>query len=226
MKIAHVSDTHGQLWPEIPDECDFVVHSGDGIPNASRGNLQIEIPFQTKWITDNIENYRKWLKGKTLLYCQGNHCFIDACEVLNHHNIPAIDLTNKVIEHQGIIFYGFPYINYIAGEWNHERLLQDLNNEMQYMKERIKEAGLGLDILVAHAPPWGICDTYAGMHLGNSLLTNEITYQQLDPMPKHIFCGHIHEAGGFGELFDVKISQAATLVHVIEYDPEPIEDKS
>src|ERR1035437_9703982 len=107
--IAHVSDTHGQSWPEIPDECDMVIHSGDGMPNASRGNVEIEIPFQTKWVKNNVENYRKWLKGKPLLYCQGNHCFINPCPILNENGIETIDLTNKIGLYKGIVFYGFPF---------------------------------------------------------------------------------------------------------------------
>ncbi|HVI40071.1 MAG TPA: metallophosphoesterase [Anaerovoracaceae bacterium] len=214
-KIIHISDTHG-TFPQLP-EGEFVVHSGDFLPNASRGNLAIEPKFQQAWVEARLDTFRDWLGGRTLLVCDGNHDFFNCCELLTANGITAIDLTNKLVTFQGISFYGFPYIPYIAGEWNYEKHLAEMNDELRYMREKVQDANVSLDFLVAHAPPWGVCDLYLGNHFGNTVLTNMLAYDQMQPLPKYILCGHIHEANGSANIFGIEISNAATRVHVIEY---------
>jgi Icc-related predicted phosphoesterase len=218
MRIIHISDTHG-TFPTLP-EGDLVVHSGDFCPNASRGNLQIEPSFQTNWLRTRVETFREWLGGRPLLLCNGNHDFVLAAQVLADLGVNAIDLTNKFVAFQGINFYGFPYIPFIAGEWNYELMPQDMVDEMRRMRLKLADAPAPVDILVAHAPPWGICDfdPKYKQHFGNSVLTNSLVYGQFEPAPKHIFSGHIHQANGYDEILGVKVSQAGTVIHVIEWN--------
>lgn len=51
------------------------------------------------------------------------------------------------------------------------------------------------DIVVMHNPPYGMCDTmFNGEHVGSKAATRYIS----DASPKLVLCGHIHEAGPFG----------------------------
>lgn len=213
--IIHISDNHSVLIP-LP-EGDIVLSSGDFLPNASRGKVNIEVGFQSRWVELEAERIKTWLGGRPFLFCGGNHDFIDPCPILQQHGINAINITNQVVEHQGIVFYGFPYIPFIAGEWNYEKLLPDMNVELKKMLDTIQDSKKTVDVLVTHAPPYGICDFYMGSHLGNTLLTNLLSYEQLSPLPAYLCCGHIHQAQGFANIFGVEVSQAATVVHQLGF---------
>lgn len=224
MKIIHVSDTHG-TFPTLPAEGDVVVHSGDGLPNASRGKLPIEIPFQNNWIRKNTKSYAQWLNGRPMLYCMGNHCFISPCDLLQEAGINAIDITNKTVTFNGLKFCGFPYIPYLDGEWNFEKRLPEMALEIRKLKDQIAN---GVDVLVCHAPPYGVLDSNFvirredgtlipdyGEHCGNSLLNTLLTYE-LEKLPKALLVGHIHEHHSVTEEWGITISNAATTVHLIE----------
>lgn len=215
MRIIHCSDTHGRL-PVLPKDGEFVIHSGDYLPNASRGNLTIELPFQERWIRANAENLKEWLGGRSFLFSSGNHDFIDPCPIMVECGIDAINLNDKVTLYKGLNFYGFPYVPFIAGEWAGEKHLPEMHDEMNRMLRRIKDSEAKIDILVSHAPPFGVLDVYMNEHLGNTLMTNMMAYQEMDPLPRYYLCGHIHESHGSAELFGVTISNAATRVHSID----------
>lgn len=230
MKLAHCSDTHGYLWPEIPDDCDVVIHSGDGLPNRSRGRRSTETPFQTEWVTKNVEKYREWLKGKPLIYVPGNHCFISPCEILAKAGIEAIDISNKLYEFDGKKLWGFPFIPYIAGEWAYECTVDMMQREIRKLKDILLSEKV--DILVAHAPLYGILDNNAtvrdengnltnyGDHCGNRQMINMFMYDVPEERWPQLYChGHLHESWGTdvltGEGRVMVISNAATTLHTI-----------
>lgn len=215
MQIAHVSDSHGLIWPEIPDESELVIHSGDGLPNMTRGNIPVEIKFQSEWVENHVEKYKKWLKGKPLIYCQGNHCFISPVEILSKHGIECLDVTNNLIYFKGKSFYGFPFINYIDGEWNHERQLPEMAQEMHKLKDVLLNQKL--DCLIAHAPIAGILDLEDGCRYGNTLMANMLNYElDKEQWPKAYCCGHVHASHNVIKLDSMTISNAATVAHLIE----------
>ncbi len=237
MLIAHCSDTHG-YWPTIPKDCEVVIHTGDGIPNQTRGNRPIEYQYQTNWVRKNIENYKEWLGGRPLIYQMGNHCFISPVPILVEAGIDATDITFDKHTYKSVRMIGFPYIPYICGEWNFERTPDEMSREIRKLKDQLlvwTESGSeGVDILCTHCPPYGVLDsdivirdgksiinTY-GNKWGNIQLTNLLNYgieeliPNLDQRPKYLLCGHCHEHNSITEEFGMLISNAATTVHKIE----------
>ena len=57
MRVAHASDLHSNLLP-LKDvdkaKIDLFIFSGDFFPNATRGNIETEINFQTHWFLKKI----------------------------------------------------------------------------------------------------------------------------------------------------------------------------
>lgn len=228
-KIVHISDNHSR-FPHLRD-CDVVIHSGDFLPNASRGRLDIEIPFQTEWIRKNEKILKFWLQGKKFIFCSGNHDFIDPIPLLIEMGIDAVNITNAHHEHLGVRYYGFPFIPILDREWNYERDVQEMGREIRRLKDELAK---GVDVLVCHAPPHGILDSnfYVpigrnreelvdyGDRCGNSLLTNLLSYDlpnmPFHDRPQYLLCGHIHEHNGVVETLGLTISNAATTAHVIE----------
>ena len=97
MLLCHVSDTHG-FFPDLPPEAEVIVHSGDGMPNSSRGNLKVEPRFQSEWVRKNVETYKKWLGGRPLIYLEGNHCFIDPISILREAGIDAVSDDDEELD--------------------------------------------------------------------------------------------------------------------------------
>lgn len=228
-KIVHISDNHSQYVGL--KGCDVVVHSGDFLPNASRGRLDIEIPFQTEWIRKNQSSLQAWLRGKKFIFCGGNHDFIDPVPLLVEMGIDAVNITDAHYEHLGVRYYGFPYIPVLDREWNYERDISEMSREMRRLKDELEK---GVDVLVCHCPPHGILDSnfYVpigsnredcvsyGDRCGNTLLTNLLVYDlphlPYHNRPRYLLCGHIHENHGSTEVFGVSVSNAATTAHVID----------
>jgi Icc-related predicted phosphoesterase len=216
MIVAHVSDTHGQ-FPLIPKCAEVVVHSGDMLPNMSRGNLDIEIPFQTSWVSRNVEKYRKWLGDRPMIASLGNHDFIDPVVILRKAGMKTVNIDLRHYTYNDVTFYGFPFIPYIKGEWHLECRPEDMLRHIRRLADEF--ATKPINVLVAHCPPRGVRDCYEGEHVGNHPLLDFITYgldaKGLTP-PRWIFSGHIHQDNGRGDCGDIKVSNAATVVRLIE----------
>lgn len=227
--LIHISDNHSTL-PKLPGTDEMVVCSGDFFPNSTRGVVEVEETYQTQWLIENLPAIKKWIGNRTFLFCAGNHDFIDPCEILQKEGIRAISITNRLKQHNGITFYGFPYIPWIGGEWNYECHVPDMINQVAKLKLALSR---GVDVLVTHCPPYGILDANFVIrddnrlvvprwaeHCGNRILTNLLSYE-LDNIPKelrpkYLLCGHIHENHGWSEVFGITISQAATKTHLVE----------
>lgn len=216
MLLAHVSDLHG-FFPTLPKEFDVLVFSGDFYkhnqrkPNYGPENRRAEIEFQTNWLRMNLSTIKEWLQGRPFVWCSGNHDFLNPCELLNQAGIEAIDLDEKVVEYKGLVWYGFPYVRYLIGEWNWEADPQHWKQESQNIVKRLKEAGKldKLDVLVAHSPPEGIVDmsSWDG-RIGNPNINPVINYALQKPLPLYL-TGHIHEAYGWDKVGETLYSNAA-----------------
>lgn len=219
MKFIHASDTHA-YFPDLKGDFEFVVISGDFFPNScfdpNRGKFQQEVKFQEKWMKKNIETFREWVQGKPVLWSSGNHDFFNPCEMLSSYGIEIIDLDNKVVEYKGLVWYGFPYVNYIRGDWNFEKEKPEMKNKIDQFIERLKQAKAldRLDVLVAHSPPYGVLDKssrqYSGRseNIGNHFIVNAINYA-LQSKLKAYLCGHNHNMNAFVIIDDIFYSNAA-----------------
>lgn len=210
--IIHVSDNHSAFLP-LPEIGDLIVHSGDMLPNASRGNKNIEYQFQTNWVIQNIENFKKWLGDRPLLFVSGNHDFIDPCKILRDNSIDATNISNMHYSFKDINFYGFPYIPYIAGEWAYECTVPEMQQEIRKLKDAFEKR---IDILVCHAPLHGILDDSYGIKIGNAQMNDLLSYGlETKQLPRWLLHGHAHGGHGWSEIMGIQISNAATTVHTI-----------
>ncbi len=221
MKILHVSDTHS-AFIILPKEWDFMIHSGDFLPNfhfdigTGRRNLSLEIEAQEQWVEENVDIFKWWLQDRPFLFSAGNHDFIDPCPILQAHGINAISLTNQFVTFEGLTFYGYPYVPALpgrwAGFWNYECSAEGLKNTLDDM---IKVTGSSFDILVAHAPPFGILDmTHSREHIGNTALINYLDYDVLNV--NYILSGHVHESAGRVKYNNTVINQSACRASIVE----------
>jgi Icc-related predicted phosphoesterase len=211
MRIIHVSDTHG-TFPKLPEGDALIVHSGDMLPNQTRGNPEIEPQYQKNWLMRNAKRFREWLAGRPMLFCRGNHDFSPLVQtILRDRGCDVADATNRLREHGGLRFYGFPYINYMCGEWNFEATEAELS-------DRIDRLPWGkIDVLVAHAPIAGILDECYGDHIGLGAMASALTWGWSRSMwPKAYLHGHAHEANGLNSLDGMLVSNAATVVWDLE----------
>lgn len=222
MKIMHTSDTHAQ-FPELigREDVDVIVHSGDMLPNMRpRAKLQEKL-YQRDWIREHGEQFKEWIGKKPFLFCSGNHDYIDPCDELKDLGINAINIDNKLVELDGIKFYGFPYVPYI-GVWNWELIEREMRNAVAKLVEMLDFHKV--DVLVAHCPPYGILDlSYQRTHIGNVSMINAIN-DTIKEMPKLYLCGHAHDSCGFHMLNIerpdgnklIKISNSATEYRILE----------
>lgn len=208
MRIIHISDTHGS-FPPLP-EGDVVVHSGDLMPNRSRGDER-EPAYQKSWLLHHRKQFVEWLAGRPMLLCRGNHDFTPLVQpILRDGGCNITDITNRLHEHGGLRFFGFPYVHYMCGEWNFEVTEAEIGD-----KTRAIPWGQ-FDIIVAHAPIAGILDECYGDHIGNRAMANALNYD----VPRHCWPraylhGHAHEANGIDDMDGMIVSNAATVVRDI-----------
>ena len=216
MRLLHVSDTHG-TFPDLPGQDGLVVHTGDLLPNKTRGVLAVERHYQTSWLRRKLSRFKRWLAGRPFVYVAGNHDFIAPTEMLAASGVVAFDATHRCVEVGGLVFYGFPCVPFITGEWSHE--LDDAG-----LAERTRELAAILverpvDVLLLHAPPAGILDGLGG-HFGSEPMATLLARPDMK-LPRAILCGHVHEAAGLTVLQGTStlVSQAATTVHSLLLPP-------
>ncbi|MDE7080721.1 MAG: metallophosphoesterase [Muribaculaceae bacterium] len=167
MKILHLSDTHNchHRLRDLP-EADIAVHSGDF---CMAGTEQEAFDF-INWFCD--------LPYRHKIFICGNH---DNC--LHGAGIDGLDsnvhyLCNSGVEIEGIRFYGIPmfFEDCITGRQrrNYENIPDDT------------------DILITHAPAYGILDHDDGIHHGSAEILARLSALHLKA---HLF-GHIHARHG------------------------------
>ena len=167
MKILHLSDTHG-CHHRLKDlhEADILVHSGDFTMNGSEQEV---IDF-LNWFCDLDYPHK-------ILIC-GNH---DDC--LYGATINGLDnnvhyLCNSGIELYGLRFYGVPMF------------MADCITERQSLN--YAKIPIDTDVLITHAPPFGILDFDDNINYGSEELLSCLNAVK----PRMHLFGHIHAQHG------------------------------
>jgi Icc-related predicted phosphoesterase len=224
VRIAHVSDTHGN-FPEL-GSASVVVHSGDLLPNAplEREWSQLlmgidavtERRFQEHWVRRKIHKFMGWLRGRTFIFCAGNHDYFDPVPFLQRVGIDAHNITNAHATVNGYTFYGFPYVPVDCHPWNYAIPDAEMAKNFDGLASLWEEQS-GFDVLVTHCPPAGIMDRCPkqGKRFGNGPLNDFFAYK-VTKLPKMLLCGHIHGDNAVTFEMGTLISQAATRVHQLE----------
>jgi Icc-related predicted phosphoesterase len=96
------------------------------------------------------------------------------------------ELTTYSINNEQVSIFGTPYCT-IFGQYS-------FMGGDEKLDEMFSEIPVGVDILLAHNPPYNMCnvdllyqDPKRG-HVGNHILTNHIYRTK----PKYVICGHLH----------------------------------
>lgn len=221
LRLCHVSDTHGK-FPRLYGRYDAVIHTGDLFPNSHHvmsGNKTQEMSYQLQWLRDSLPEMKSWLQGHPFLYVPGNHDFLNSALLefeLRSVGIEAFDLTDKMLNFQGVNFYGFPYVPAINGMWNYERELPEMQKEVDRMIGDLNKTYV--DVLACHAPPYRMLDLTMGNEIvGCQVIATALDYKiSKDMLPAYYLCGHIHEANGMSVRNGMMVSNAATTRHIIE----------
>lgn len=174
MKCLHISDTHG-LFPKLPKTADLILHTGDFCPNFIVTDQDAEARLQEDWLFTKRYTIQKWLGGRSMLVVQGNHDFTEI------KGVGIEDITNRKFEVESYSFYGLPWVP-AFGPWNWGASPEGLTKAMWHVPD--------VDVLLAHAPPYGILDHCPGGHIGNPALLSDLHRF------KYVLCGHVHEQGG------------------------------
>lgn len=211
MKILHLSDTHGGM-PTLQSAGDVVVHSGDLLPNRSFGNRTIEHAVQRYWLEDNMTKFKPWLGKRTLLYCPGNHDFVDPVPYFRDVGVDARLLCNSFLELEGVGFYGFPWTPTFY-DWNWMCGPEEMRTRLAPAVELMEQDTI--DVFISHGPMYGVLDrNNQGERCGSKVVRDVM--QTVNHPPKLFLHGHIHEAAGIqGWSRGMFVSNAACTQHVL-----------
>lgn len=231
MKIVHFSDWHAKLVdfkgrPRKLPEADLYVCTGDIIDNTEPPpwgicwpNALTEVPFQQRWIAEARREWSGIFPNRApLLIVKGNHDFTDlrdlfddgSREIYEFKDEPSVwELNATSRSGQRLRFGGFRGVPTINGCWADECTERVLGIKCDVLE------GLGaIDVLVTHAPAYGMLDLARAGRLGSR---SQMTYLLGVKKPiAHLF-GHIHESAGTFEKHGVRLSNAACGVNVLNF---------
>jgi Icc-related predicted phosphoesterase len=202
--LVHFSDFHGE--PQSLPPADVYVCTGDMLKNfplvdvGPAGYLtriidpKREVELQTRWIREQ-GSWRRFLGSPEapVIVCRGNHDFVDLAPLFGGETYEIGLNSSEVHEVCGLRFGGVRGIPYIRGEWSDEfrdEFWHDLTKGLYHAN---------LDVLVTHAPPWGILDVHDPAfgwgpdHIGAQAIWNYLAERIYvgPPIKVHLF-GHAH----------------------------------
>lgn len=216
-----MSDTHA-YFPNLKFEnFDLIVHTGDIFPDPiSKLDLDNPMAFQARWLESHLGDFKKMVDGRPFLFVRGNHDFVPAQlfeQMLDSVSIEVFNLEEKIVSHDGINFYGFPFVPHINGSFSNECLPGDMAAHVDKMAKVLNETYV--DIIAAHAPLSNCLDLAfkVNQRFGNSAMNVGLDYKiDKDMLPAYFLCGHIHASHGIMVRNGMVISNAATRFNILE----------
>lgn len=226
LNIFHFSDSHGRVPSVVPSiEYDVVVCSGDLLPDRyprKEERLRLNLPYsmpgsparQEQWLRTQLPKFQALARGKPFLFTPGNHDFYDPVPMLREAGIDAHDLTDTIVTVGGLRFYGFPYVPWCGGGWNHELTPQGMAMKVAEVVVALEDSLF--DVLVAHCPPYKLLDRAKnGQDCGNPYMLKALLDMAPEKLPKAYLCGHVHTSAGDGDFRGMYVSNAATTMRLI-----------
>jgi Icc-related predicted phosphoesterase len=213
MKVAHVSDNHSnaELVYQIgKSDAEILIWTGDSLDNVGRVGYghrispPVEREYQLSALMRMGKRLQEALQGRPVVFVRGNHDFIPFESRMRSFGIDFYELSDgcRFVDIMGKRFAGFRHIPWMDGEWSGEAH----EDELESLVEQTLQSEP--DVLVTHAPPYGILDGYGDEHWGIQSLPIYLTYHP--HKVTHHFFGHIHECGGmFREEVGVKFINGA-----------------
>jgi Icc-related predicted phosphoesterase len=185
MRVCAVSDLHGRL-PQIP-ECDVLVIAGDICPDADTPGLLWDPDgarvWQMNWLRETYAEWEAKVPATHIHVTPGNHDWINEFppELRSRFHV------DEGVTIDGKTFWFTPWVSPCGG-WNYEQA----QSQREY---RFDNMPYKLDLLVMHAPAFGVGDlAYGDIPAGCRAMKYFIEQRQ----PRHVVFGHIHEGQRYG----------------------------
>lgn len=177
MRIALISDTHGQHDGLALPDADLLIHAGDF---SQRGRLP------------EVQDFMQWFgrqRHAHKVVIAGNHDFLADREPERFASLIPDGVTylnDSGVEIEGFKIWGSP-----IQPWFHDWAFnRQRGAEIKRHWDMIPD---DTDILITHGPPYGILDK---IETGGLVGCEELTQRVASIQPRlHVF-GHIHEAHG------------------------------
>ena len=180
MRVIALSDTHLRHEQLAVPPCDLLVHAGD----ASRRGSAEELTTFVDWFSAQPGRHKVFVAGNHDLHCERES------EAFRTQAAAAgiVYLQDEEVEIEGVRVFGSP----VTPTFRNMAFNRDPGPPIRAHWDAIPH---GLDLLVTHGPPRGICDRMVlGKHVGCVDLLE--TVRRVQPRV-HVF-GHVHEARGTG----------------------------
>lgn len=182
MRIAAISDIHGQYVPDLPDDIDIAIIAGDCTAR--------DTPAQWR----HFALWMETLPCAHKILVAGNHdgMLTESEGTLSWNSrimswMPSVTyLEDSGIEIQDIKFWGFPWTPMYC-DWNF--MLEE--DEMEKQCQLIPD---DTNVLISHGPAKRCLDQVANYRWAGCEKLRDRIYE-LNELKVHIF-GHIHECGG------------------------------
>lgn len=211
IKIAMCSDLHGNIDFEIP-EVDLLLIAGDLCP--ARSFASISINMQIKWLGMEFKHWLKNQPVKEVVYTPGNHDWIWESAPKSVPKMPSNShyLQDEWIELFGLKIYGTPW-QLPFNDW----AFNMPEDRLKWYWENIPE---DTDILLCHAPPYGIMDQRGGddFSIGSKTLLERV----MKIKPKMVVFGHNHNKNGVKVINGIKFINCSLLNEDYKMIREPI----
>lgn len=179
LKIVAISDTHGQHRSLVLPPGDVLVHAGDITP---KGELHVVLDF-AEWLAAQPFRHKVVIAGNHDYCLDISRRQYDgrAWKALEERGIHYLFDTSRTLD--GVKFYGSPWCPRLSGWAFFDRGY-----------DCFEHAPRDVDVLVTHAPPYGIHDDASDeSHFGSQHIVRYIN--RCGRLKLHIF-GHVH--GGYG----------------------------
>jgi Icc-related predicted phosphoesterase len=187
---------------------------------------EIEAKYQQRWIREYLKGYRQYFAtpDAPVVCVRGNHDFTDLAEAFGG-DVWEVNLDpTRTTEILGLKIGGCRGIPYIVGEWSDEYRDPGKPPEGSPVRPPVgdwddirSKLPTDLDILVTHAPPYGIMDVFGLDHWGSRALREYLNERMYvwGKLKMHCF-GHIHEARSSRNEAGIIFSNAACSFQVFE----------
>lgn len=185
--LCIISDTHRKHRAVTIPNCDILIHCGD-FCSFQQEDLQTLADVDA-WFAE--------APAEHVICIGGNHDF--PLQGRDFRFVHAQFLDDALIELAGLTIYGSPWCPDLSGFAYYATSDQLL--------ERWKQIPTGIDVLITHAPPFGVLDlpTSGTVNLGCPHLRNEL--KRIRPR-LHVF-GHVHASHGMNKTPDTHYINAA-----------------
>lgn len=147
---------------------------------------------------------------KECLYVPGNHDFYELPTIMDGIVPRTYDIEKmRCVDRKQIEFFGWK-VGGIGGNPNTKSFGWPYEMSEDQAFKIVENVGDGIDILVSHTPPFGICDlTSEGENAGSEAVRHwcdrHIKWSAGTPI---LVCGHIHEAYGVASYGNVRVLNA------------------